>query len=192
MRYASTGVIASILLLLLTGTCLAGDFTFRNTKWGMSISEVKASEPLTVAKEEENLVAYKTSIIGKDVFVVYLFTDDQLTRAKYVLAKSHSNRNDFIIDYNDFKKILKKKYGNPSKDEALWRNDLYKDDYSNWGTAISLGHLLYFSTWETKDTEIASILTGENFDVSCAIEYSSISLGELEKKVKEKKAMDAF
>jgi len=158
----------------------------------MSIAEVKASEPLTVAKEEENLVAYKTSIIGKDVFVVYLFTDDQLTRAKYVLAESHSNRNDFITDFNDFNKILKKKYGNPSKDEVLWRNDLYKDDYSDWGTAISMGHLLYFSTWETKDTEIASILTGENFDITCAIEYNSRSLEELEKKAKEKKAMDAF
>jgi len=156
------------------------------------MAEVKASEPLTVAKEEENLVAYRTSIIGKDVFVVYLFTDNQLTRAKYVLAESHSNKNDFITDYNDFKEILKKKYGNPSKDEVLWRNDLYKDDYSDWGTAISLGHLLYFSTWETKDTKIASILTGENFDVTCAIEYSSKRLEELEKKAKEKKAIDAF
>lgn len=192
MRFASESAITCILLLFFAGTCLADDFTFRNTKWGMSVAEVKASEPLTVAKEDETLVAYKASIIGKDVFVVYLFTDNQLTRAKYVLAESHSNRNDFIKDYNDFKNILEKKYGSPSKDETLWRNDLYRNDYSDWGTAISLGHLLYFSTWETENTEIASILTGENFDISCVIEYSSKSLEELEKKAKEKKALDAF
>jgi len=79
-----------------------------------------------------------------------------------------------------------------AKMKLFGKIDLYKDDYSDWGTAISLGHLLYFSTWETENTEIASILTGENFDISCVIEYSSKSLEELEKKAKEKKALDAF
>lgn len=158
----------------------------------MSVADVKASEPLKIATKDENLLGYKTSVLGKDVFIFYFFIDDQLTRARYALAESHSNKNDFITDYGDFKKILIKKYGNPIKDESLWKNDLYKDEYSNWGTAISLGHLLYFSKWKTKDTEINNVLMGENYDISCIIEYSSNNLKEIEKKAQEKKALEAF
>ena len=103
-----------------------------------------------------------------------------------MLAESHSNKTDFITDYEDFKKILIKKYGNPTKDESFWKNDLYKDDYSDWGTAISLGHLIYFSTWSTSNTEINNMIMGENYDISCIVEYSSTNLKEIEKKAQEK------
>jgi hypothetical protein len=185
-------VVAGFFILVFSGICSANDFTFRKSKWGMTAAEVKASEPLEIAREDEGLLGYKTSVIGKDVFVVYFFIDNQLTRARYVLAESHSNKNDFITDYEDFKKILIKKYGNPVQDESLWRNDLYKDDYSDWGTAISLGHLLYFSNWKTNDTEISNMLMGENYDISCIVEYSSTNLKEIEKKAQEKKALEAF
>jgi len=145
-----------------------------------------------VAKEDKNLLVYKTSVIGKDVFVVYFFIDNQLTRARYALAESHSNKNDFIADYKDFKKILTKKYGNPSEDESLWRNDLFKDNYSEWGTALSIGHLVFFSTWKTNNTEISIILSGENYNISCIVEYSSTNLKEIETKAKEKKALEVF
>lgn len=91
--------ITGLSMLVFFGICSAEDFTFRKTKWGMTAAEVKASEPLEIAKEDENLLGYKTSVIGKDVFVVYFFIDNQLTRARYVLAESHSNKSDFITDY---------------------------------------------------------------------------------------------
>lgn len=192
MRRLSILSIFSILILLISGVCVADDYTFRKTKWGMSISEVKASEPLDVADEKENFLAYRTTVIGKSVFIVYFFTDDQLTRARYVLAESHSNKNDFITDYKDFNEILTKKYGDPNEDETIWRDELFKDDHSEWGTAISLGHLIYFSTWKTQDTEIRNVLTGENYDISCIVEYASKNLKELEKNAQEKEALDAF
>lgn len=170
----------------------AGDYNFRKTKWGMSIAQVKSAEPLKVAKEEKNLLVYKTTVIGKDVYVLYIFADNMLVRAKYVLAESHTNKNDYITDYNDFKEILTKKYGKPKQDETVWKNDLFKDDYSDWGTAISVGHLVYFSSWETKETEINEILMGENYDITCGVEYVSKNLKEIEKKAQEKKALDAF
>lgn len=192
MRIAIKIIATGLLILLSSEMCFANDFTFRKTKWGMTPAEVKASEPLKLAKEFESLLVYKTNVIGKDVFVVYFFTDNQLTRARYALAESHSNKNDFITDYDDFKKILIKKYGNPEKDESFWKNDLYKDDYSHWGTAISMGHLVYFSTWNTKDTKISNMLMGENFDIDCIVEYSSTKLKEIESKAREKKALEAF
>ena len=192
MKFHSRIIVAGLLVLFLSGISVADDSTFRKTKWGMSSAEVKATEPLEIAKEEENLLAYKNSVIGKDVFVVYFFIEDQLTRARYALAESHSNKNDFITDYEDFKKILTKKYGKPNQDESLWRNDLYKDDHSGWGTAISLGHLIYFSNWKTNNTEISNILSGENYNISCIVEYSSTNLKKIEKKAQEKKALEAF
>ena len=185
-------VLIGFLVVFFAELSFADEFNFRKTKWGMPIAQVKSSEPLDVAKENENLLGYKTNVIGKDVFVAYFFVDNQLVRARYVLAESHTNKNDFITDYNDFKEILTKKYGKPKQNETFWRNDLYKDDYSDWGTAISLGHLIYLSSWETQDTEINNMLMGENYDISCIVEYSSKNLKEIEKKAQEKKAMDAF
>jgi len=185
-------VLIGLLVVFFAELSFADEYNFRKTKWGISIAQVKSSEPLDVVKEDENLLVYKTNVIGKDVFVAYFFIDSQLVRARYVLAESHTNKNDFITDYNDFKEILTKKYGKPKQDETFWKNDLYKDDYSDWGTAISVGHLVYLSSWETQDTEINNMLMGENFDISCIVEYSSKKLKGIEKKAQEKKALDAF
>ena len=184
--------LVGFLVVLFAENSFAEDYNFRKTRWGMSIAQVKSSEPLEVAKEDKTLLGYKTTVIGKDVLVAYFFVDNQLVRARYVLVESHTNKNDFITDYNDFKKILTKKYGKPKQDETLWKNDLYKDDYSDWGIAISMGHLVYLSSWETQDTEINNILMGENFDISCIVEYTSKNLKEIEKKAQEKKALDEF
>ncbi len=177
---------------LLACPSIADDYSFRKTRWGMSIEEVKKSEPLEVMSESETVLGYKSKVIDKEVFILYIFADSQLVRARYALAESHTNKNDFITDYEDFKAILEKKYGNPKEDKSFWKNDLYKDDYSHWGTAISIGHLVYYSTWETIDTEIGNMLMGENYTISCLVEYTSKNLKDLEKKAKEKKAMDSF
>jgi len=186
-----TSIVIGILFLT-TNLTLADEFTFRKTKWGMSAAEVKASEPLEVNEKAANMLAYKTKVIGKDVFLGYIFIDDQLVRARYVLSESHSNKSDFIKDYNDFKKILEKKYGPPKLDKTRWKNDLYKDDPSHWGMAISMGHLVYFSIWETSSTKISSILSGDNFKINCGVDFRSKKLEALEKKAEEKKALDAF
>ncbi len=51
---------------------------------------------------------------------------------------------------------------------------------------------MYLSSWEIPDTEVTNILMGENYDISCIVEYSSKNLKQLEKKAQEKKALDAF
>lgn len=185
-------ILAFFLVVFFVENSLADGFNFRKTKWGMSIAQVKSSEPLEVMKEDKNLLGYNTTVIGKDVLLLYMFVNNQLVRARYGLAVSHTNKNDYIGDYNDFKEILTKKYGKPKQDETLWKNDLYKDDYSDWGFAISLGHLIYLSSWETQDTGIGNMLMGENHKIFCIVEYTSNNLKEIEKKAKEKKALEAF
>jgi len=138
------------------------------------------------------MLVYKTKVIDKKAFVNYFFTDNQLIKAGYILAGLHTNKNDYITDYNDFKEILTKKYGSPKNEQTLWKNDLYKDDHSHWGLAISIGHLKYFSAWETDNTEILNFLSGDNYHILCGVQYRSKSLKEIEIKGNEKKALKQF
>lgn len=177
---------------LSSNSCWCDDFNFRKSKWGMSMQQVKESEPLEIAHSEENILGYKVKVLDKDVHLGYIFVENKLVRAKYVLAEEHSNKNDFINDYKLFQSILIIKYGKPLKDDIYWRNNLYKKDPSNWGTAISVGHLSYFSKWDTGDTEIICFLHGDNFNIKCGVEYISRKLEQLEKSYKEKKGLENF
>ena len=188
----TTLILLIAILLSLTNMVWAEGFDFRKTKWGMSESDVKASEPLEIAESEDNLLGYKTKVLDKDVYVGYMFIENQLVRSFYMLAESHSNQSDYINDYQDFKAILEKKYGKPIDDQTIWKNDLYKDDYSHWGTAISMGHLIFQSTWITDTTEIVNVLHGDNYEISCGVQYKSINLKEIEEKAKEKKDLGDF
>ncbi len=184
--------LALSICMLVAKVSFADDFTFRKTRWGMSMDEVKASETLEVARQEADLLVYEAKVINKDVFILYRFVGNKLTRAKYFLNEKHMNNNDFIADYNDFKEILKKKYGEPKEDNMVWKNNLYKGKYSGWGTAISMGHLVYFSTWETESSEIINSLSGDNFKIICLVEYGSKEFKELEMKAKESKSLELF
>lgn len=163
-------------------------FSFRKTNWGMGKDEVKKSEPLAPVREEENGIIYKTVLLGKNVLLAYAFQDNKLVRAKYILAEEHSNKNLFISDFEEFVKALTKKYGEPKSNDHYWLKDLYKNKISEWGLAISLGHLAYYAQWSTKPTKITAWLTGDNYSITCGIEYDSNELAEFDKKAMEKKA----
>ncbi|MDI6850997.1 MAG: DUF3157 family protein [bacterium] len=167
-------------------------YDFRKTNWGMNKAEVKKTEKSKIVKEDENLLAYQGNVGGLECFILYIFAEGKLVRGKYVFTVTHSNKNDYILDYSTLKEFLVKKYGKPIKDSQLWKNDLYRDEYQNWGFAVSLGHLVYFADWETPNTHIILALYGENYEITLAIEYQSKKLKKLEEKEKEKKALDEF
>ncbi|AKP52690.1 hypothetical protein [Cyclobacterium amurskyense] len=168
------------------------DSTFRKTVWGASKTQVKNDEKLELLHEDGNILAYQSTVLGFDALIGYIFTGDKLTRGKYIFQEEHSNKSDFISDYESLKKILTKKYGGPKKDQTIWKNDLYKDDYEDWGTAISIGHLLYYSTWETEQSEITLMLSGENYKIDLLIEFMSVELKDYEEKTKEKEVLNDF
>jgi hypothetical protein len=191
-RYLSCIISSFLFVVLCSNSCLSDDYDFRKVRWGMSIQQVKESEPLEISHTEENLLGYKTKVIDKNVFLIYFFVEDKLVRATYGLADEHSNKNDFINDYNDFKNILIKKYGKPVKENTYWRNNLYKSDTSQWGFAISLAHLSYFAQWESEETQIISSLYGDNYAIKCGVEYSSKKLKPFVEKYKDKKGLENF
>ena len=103
-----------------------------------------------------------------------------------------SNKNDYIADYKNLKEILAEKYGSPLFDREVWKNELYRDDYQDWGLAISVGHLVYATQWETDKTYISILLQGDNFKINLGIYYESKQLKPLREEVEQKKAFDEF
>lgn len=117
----------------------ASQYHFRKTRWGMSKDEVKKSETIKLAADRDTVLGYETQVAGLKCLLLYVFTEERLVRAKYVIVEQHTNKNDFLLDFNTLQQKLTQKYGKPKNDETYWRDDLYKDDVSDWGMAISIG-----------------------------------------------------
>ena len=150
------------------------DSSFRNTKWGMSKQEVTASEiKIDPVEISANTIRYKTQILGKNVELIYLFSQNQLAKAAYKLDDNYLNSGHFLNTYRKFKAALTQKYGPPTKDSTHWLNDTFKNVSHKKGLALSLGHTEYFASWETAVSKISIRLKEENYYILCLIEYWS-------------------
>jgi hypothetical protein len=170
----------------------SASFDFRKATWGMSKKQVKATESGKIVRDDDDVLAYSGTVSGMEALIAYIFTDSKLVRAKYVFLPDHTNKNDYIVDYKNVKETLTDKYGAAKSDDSYWRNDLYKTDYSEWGFAVSLGHLTYSADWETESTEISLILSGENYKINLATEYTSKQFKSLEETARQKKKKNEF
>jgi predicted RND superfamily exporter protein len=173
----------SILVLIFMLFCLSGysqENDFRKTNWGMTKEEVKSTENNKIIDEDlgstEEVIVYKDQISSFDCFIGYIFVKNKLASAGYYINEEHSNKNVYIDDYEKLKDLLSKKYGNPIRDDVIWRDDLYKEDKSEWGLAISIGDLAYKALWETPTTEIELLLSGDNYNIELGIKYVSKEL----------------
>lgn len=169
---------------------------FRKSHWGDSYGEVVESEQLDIFTEADRsgikILAYKTDVGGLNATMVYLFAADKLYTAKYIFIEKHTNKNDYINNYNTIKQILTNKYGTPAEDETLWRNNLFKDEPEQYGTALSIGHLVYYSSWNLEKTEISLFINGDNFEVSHTLEYASKEFVDLSDKAKKNSQEGVF
>ena len=85
-----------------------------------------------------------------------------------------------------------KKYGKPAVDRKIWDDDLYKDELSRHGFAVSIGHLSSAVKWGTTETEITMILSGENFNVNHLLYYESKFFKKKLEKLSEKEKLEEF
>ena len=148
---------------------------FRNVVWGMTQAEViRAETAATLDEQGDDYLWYKdVTIDGKKCALLYLFKSGRLNGAGYFFVHKHTNLNDFIDDFQSIKSLLTKKYGAPASDDVIWKNDLFKDDYQNWGSAIAMGHLVYRAAWETERTLLILSLSGDNYEIDMLIGYYS-------------------
>lgn len=164
---------------------------FRKTTWGMTMEEVKAVETATpYGDESDDVLMFLGEISELECVIVYFFTNNLLTGGRYYFTEKHSNDNDYLSDYETMKELLSKKYGKPSTDDEYWKDDLYKDDYSSWGFAVSYGHYVRYAGWESDKTDIEIVISGENFSIRHQIDYMSVELADMKEEAYEKEALD--
>ena len=157
----------------------ADTYNFRHTKWGMTPEEVVASETMDPIEKDEKMIKYQTQILDKKVELLYLFAQNKLVGASYMLDENYLNSERFIKIYTRFKEELIKKYGPPNKEITNWKNDAFKSNRSKWGIAVSLGYLEYFTFWETPDTTVSCGLKEDNYYVLCSVKYWSMEFSNL-------------
>jgi hypothetical protein len=184
------------LLTILTvglGVAQQKSFDFRKVNWGMSQKQVKATEVGKVHDEDYETVLYKGTVSGMDVTIMYKFTNSQLTQCAYFFDIEHSNKNSYIDDYKRVRKSLVDKYGEPKmSNELVWYNELFKDDPSQWGLAVSAGHCTYLTSWETTTTNIRLVLHGDNYKITLGATYGSKQFKSLVEDAEKKKDAGNF
>lgn len=164
---------------------------FRVAKWGDSKKNIMQKEGKTNLSNFDDIYMFSDYVAGIICDVVYIFTNDKLTMAKYLFKPTHSNKNDFIKDYRELVNLMKEKYGKPSYNAPEWHNYLYKDTPEDYGLAISVGHLLYGAGWLGETTNITVLLNGENNNISLIIQYvskkyeSSREKANIQRKIKD-------
>jgi hypothetical protein len=153
-------------------------FDFRNTNWGMTKVEVKATEFNELIEDKDNMLIY-ADVIGGDmnVIVAYIFEDVKLFKGKYLFHNT-DDKNDHISDYKRVKETLTLKYGSPKSDEEIWTDEAYKEDPGKWESAVRSGHLAYKTVWETGATMISLVLHGDGANTMFGVIYSSKKAGE--------------
>jgi len=171
-----------ITLMFITNALYA---QFRNTNWGDSKEKIKQIETAEYSKSGEELEMYYDKIASMNAYILYRFVDNKLVRASYRFSDKHTNKNIYLDDYQKIKKLLTKKYGESKEDKSIWTNDLYRDDFSQYGMAISVGHYYKYANWENKDTSIQLGIKGDNFEIKLYILYISKKFDQLYKDRKE-------
>ena len=189
---AAKWAVSAAICLLAPVLISAQEFDFRGTSWGMTAAQVLVSESDEPYESTTDSLVYSVEVAGLEAYTVYSFIDDTLVFAGYVFAAEHSNDNLYIKDYEKVKSIISRKYGEPSKDDLRWSNDLYRDREDNYGRAISAGHMTMTAIWHVEGTMITLGLSGDNYEISHFVSYASTAHFDLIERKKQQEEDSAF
>lgn len=188
-------IVLPVVLLVLSSMAFSQSsesHDFRDFDWGDSVDSVKARETWPILTEDTNALVFSGEVSGKEAAAVYNFLPTGLSMAGYVFQDSYTNENQYIEDFNDINSTLTRIYGVPDFDDVNWSNDLYKDDPSRYGFAVSLGHVVYQAQWTTDATVIRHTLHGNNYEIDHGVVYNSIDLQDDVEQQENESEDDAF
>jgi hypothetical protein len=101
------------------------DFNFRKSRWGMTSREVSRLETARFIKKINTRsgfqLLYQTTIGDMKGRVIYDFNRNKLVKARYVFVLYDVDRG--INDYQRFRQLLVKKYGQPSFSRRILSGD---------------------------------------------------------------------
>jgi hypothetical protein len=194
LRYLLLGLFVAVAVSAVAAAQEKESGGFRKAKWGMSKAQVRATEGNATPTEAKGggleLLTYHDTVVGLPCEVVYIFANDQLTRATYISTVEHSNRNEFVNDFAKLRDPLERKYGKPVEQGTIWSNDSFRNDPAEIGTAIGVGHASMFARWVNEATIILLHLDGDNFRLRLGIEYTSLAYQQIEEMWRQRAADD--
>jgi hypothetical protein len=161
---------------------------FEEMKWGLSKKAIVEQEGKPVDQRKMkglDVMRYRQQVINLDCAIDYFFAANKLNRTRFTFSGNDLDKNTYLQDYQRIKDALTQKFGRPLEEAMKWRDTSYKDDFSAWGEAVSLGHLELSSRWLTSQTEITASLSGAGDEILLTVEYSALQLKELAKKNEE-------
>lgn len=149
-------------------------FDFRKFRWGMEKGYVKLNENAKLIKDSENILQYEMEYLGYNCQVIYTFESNKLQKTELRILQDHVDPASYFKDYEDLKQYLSPIYGPAESDRYRWKNDLYKEDRSKWGFAVSIGFLTCSTVWKSKRSQIKLNISGINHLIATNLEYSSM------------------
>jgi hypothetical protein len=201
MRVARYGIAAVLVFAASAQT------DFRQTVWGMTPAQVRASETNRPNRERDGnreiLLEYHAIRFGSlGSRLIYIFANNKLVRAKYIFSVEHEDPNKFIADYRTIEPVLIELHGKPTSARAIWEDDATQDEPKSYldqdratpasilpsdplvGLAVSLGHLRLYTEWSNTRTTVLHALSGNHLDIVHQLEYRSVAFEPLENAVR--------
>jgi hypothetical protein len=188
MKPAICLVICVIVLCLTNSSKSEEIFTegYKTAKWGMSKEQVRAEFKDMPIKDDGGNLNFITAIDGNNVIVLFYFVNDMLYRVILGFQLDTSNNNNYIIKFNTLESLLIEKYGAPSKKVRRGSSNRYVTD----ADAISRGEGGYFNEWNTKESLITLMLSGDKSVLTLGIYYTCPKLEKEHGKQNKAKAKD--
>lgn len=149
---------------------------YRGVLWGATPEAVRTREGRDAKIETDDVLVFAERLSDMDADAVYIFVGGRLVRAKYMFREEFTSPNRYLSAFDQVKSLFTRKYGEPVEDKTIWHDELYRDDYRDWGKAVERGDLTLIASWKTAQTEIDLILHGNDYESHLAVEYTSISL----------------
>lgn len=167
----------------------------RKLIWGMTREKVKETEGVhqyesDKTKDGFDYIYYIGKANGLECILAFYFVDNKLFRVRYLFTEKHSTKNLYVDDFVNVESTLEDKYGKATIEKS-WTDDLYKDNFNDWGMALAIGHLTMYTSRNLEKTEIYHEVSGDNYDISHTLSFKSLALNEIvSKKAKEAKKDD--
>jgi len=149
-----------------------------DARWGMSSDHLKREKGQPAHSGDSQgykIMGYQKEILERNCLIGYYFSNDKLKGAKLSFLEQHSNKNQNIADFKRIKDLLIQKYGRPIEDKISWEDVTHKENISEWGNAIGMGHLKYVSKWSRRGTEVLLHLFGDGDEISLEVTYKPTS-----------------
>ncbi len=142
--------------------------------WGVPREDIIKYEKVILFEEAENALFFIDDVNGIKCLISYEFDRGRLWRVTYDMQKQdYPDPQKIIDDYVGFEIMLNKRYGEPKKKEAIWKNEYYKGKHNRWGLAVYNGDLELGMLWQDERTDAIMTLKAEDFKYRLRIVHTS-------------------